>query len=186
MLYSNLVTISLFKFFFLGLFIGRRNGFYYLSNTTATNFPFPASLLLVLAPIFVYGRCSIMLIASVVLSDEYIYVNVSGCRRHHSGFRIFTHPLIWWNKMCFLSLFQVHYSFTFQRNLHFNLIFKVEDSSYLGGRVTRNVIQLWMLCCHVQVPCYYTDAERRSLIDAAQIAGLNCLRLMNETTAGWL
>lgn len=35
-----------------------------------------------------------------------------------------------------------------------------------------------------QVPCYYTDAERRSVVDAAQIAGLNCLRLMNETTAG--
>uniref|UniRef100_A0A3P9KM85 Heat shock protein 4b n=1 Tax=Oryzias latipes TaxID=8090 RepID=A0A3P9KM85_ORYLA len=33
------------------------------------------------------------------------------------------------------------------------------------------------------VPCYYTDAERRSVVDAAQIAGLNCLRLMNETTA---
>uniref|UniRef100_A0A8C6KPX1 Heat shock protein 4b n=1 Tax=Nothobranchius furzeri TaxID=105023 RepID=A0A8C6KPX1_NOTFU len=37
--------------------------------------------------------------------------------------------------------------------------------------------------CVVSVPCYYTDAERRSVIDAAQIAGLNCLRLMNETTA---
>lgn len=23
------------------------------------------------------------------------------------------------------------------------------------------------------------------MLDAAQIAGLNCLRLMNETTAGW-
>ncbi|XP_052010786.1 heat shock 70 kDa protein 4b [Xyrauchen texanus] len=37
--------------------------------------------------------------------------------------------------------------------------------------------------CVISVPCYYTDAERRSVIDAAQIAGLNCLRLMNETTA---
>uniref|UniRef100_A0AAR2KWS8 Heat shock protein 4b n=1 Tax=Pygocentrus nattereri TaxID=42514 RepID=A0AAR2KWS8_PYGNA len=35
----------------------------------------------------------------------------------------------------------------------------------------------------IKVPCYYTDAERRSVLDAAQIAGLNCLRLMNETTA---
>uniref|UniRef100_A0A665WDH8 Heat shock 70 kDa protein 4-like n=1 Tax=Echeneis naucrates TaxID=173247 RepID=A0A665WDH8_ECHNA len=35
----------------------------------------------------------------------------------------------------------------------------------------------------IKVPCYYTDAERRSVVDAAQIAGLNCLRLMNETTA---
>ncbi|XP_074504506.1 heat shock 70 kDa protein 4b isoform X2 [Sebastes fasciatus] len=40
-----------------------------------------------------------------------------------------------------------------------------------------------MLFCCNQVPCYYTDAERRSVVDAAQIAGLNCLRLMNETTA---
>lgn len=36
----------------------------------------------------------------------------------------------------------------------------------------------------LQVPSYFTDAERRSVMDAAQIAGLNCLRLMNETTAG--
>ncbi|MBN3302496.1 HSP74 protein, partial [Amia calva] len=37
--------------------------------------------------------------------------------------------------------------------------------------------------CVISVPCFYTDAERRSVVDAAQIAGLNCLRLMNETTA---
>lgn len=37
--------------------------------------------------------------------------------------------------------------------------------------------------CVISVPCFFTDAERRSVIDAAQIAGLNCLRLMNETTA---
>jgi len=35
-----------------------------------------------------------------------------------------------------------------------------------------------------QVPSYFTDVERRSVMDAAQVAGLNCLRLMNETTAG--
>ncbi|XP_063046115.1 heat shock 70 kDa protein 4b [Engraulis encrasicolus] len=37
--------------------------------------------------------------------------------------------------------------------------------------------------CVISIPSYYTDAERRSVLDAAQIAGLNCLRLMNETTA---
>uniref|UniRef100_A0A3Q4GMM4 Heat shock protein 4a n=1 Tax=Neolamprologus brichardi TaxID=32507 RepID=A0A3Q4GMM4_NEOBR len=37
--------------------------------------------------------------------------------------------------------------------------------------------------CVISVPSYFTDAERRSVMDAAQIAGLNCLRLMNETTA---
>lgn len=35
-----------------------------------------------------------------------------------------------------------------------------------------------------QVPSFFTDAERRSVMAAAQIAGLNCLKLMNETTAG--
>ncbi|XP_044136774.1 heat shock 70 kDa protein 4 [Bufo gargarizans] len=37
--------------------------------------------------------------------------------------------------------------------------------------------------CVVAVPCFFTDAERRSVMDATQIAGLNCLRLINETTA---
>lgn len=37
--------------------------------------------------------------------------------------------------------------------------------------------------CVISVPSYYTDAERRALLDAAQITGLNCLKLMNETTA---
>ncbi|XP_054611871.1 heat shock 70 kDa protein 4a [Dunckerocampus dactyliophorus] len=37
--------------------------------------------------------------------------------------------------------------------------------------------------CVISVPCFFTDAERRSVMNAAQIAGLNCLRLMNETTA---
>ena len=37
--------------------------------------------------------------------------------------------------------------------------------------------------CVVSVPCYMTDAERRAMLDASQIAGLNCLKLMNETTA---
>ncbi|KAJ9636695.1 adenyl-nucleotide exchange factor sse1 [Coniosporium tulheliwenetii] len=32
-------------------------------------------------------------------------------------------------------------------------------------------------------PAWYTDAQRRSLLDATEIAGLKCLRLMNETTA---
>ncbi|XP_068187462.1 heat shock 70 kDa protein 4a [Antennarius striatus] len=37
--------------------------------------------------------------------------------------------------------------------------------------------------CVISVPSYFTDVERRSVMDAAQIAGLNCLRLMNETSA---
>jgi len=37
-------------------------------------------------------------------------------------------------------------------------------------------------------PVWYTDAQRRGLLDAAEIAGLKCLRLINDTTAtalGW-
>jgi len=37
--------------------------------------------------------------------------------------------------------------------------------------------------CVITVPFFYTNAERKALLDAAQIAGLNVLRLMNETTA---
>jgi heat shock protein 4 len=32
-------------------------------------------------------------------------------------------------------------------------------------------------------PVWYTDAQRRAIIDAADIAGLKCLRLMNDNTA---
>uniref|UniRef100_A0A8C5RNK2 Heat shock 70 kDa protein 4L n=1 Tax=Laticauda laticaudata TaxID=8630 RepID=A0A8C5RNK2_LATLA len=37
--------------------------------------------------------------------------------------------------------------------------------------------------CVISIPSFFTDAERRSVIAAVQVAGLNCLRLMNETTA---
>ena len=35
----------------------------------------------------------------------------------------------------------------------------------------------------LSVPVYYTEKERYSMLAAAKIAGLNCLRLMDETTA---
>jgi len=35
----------------------------------------------------------------------------------------------------------------------------------------------------ISVPSWYTDAQRRSLLDAAEISGLKVLRLINETTA---
>uniref|UniRef100_A0A0B6ZQN1 Uncharacterized protein n=1 Tax=Arion vulgaris TaxID=1028688 RepID=A0A0B6ZQN1_9EUPU len=35
----------------------------------------------------------------------------------------------------------------------------------------------------VSVPTFYTDVERRALLDACQLAGLNCLRILNDTTA---
>lgn len=35
----------------------------------------------------------------------------------------------------------------------------------------------------ISVPCYYTDTQRRAVLDAAEIANLNPLRLINDTTA---
>lgn len=35
----------------------------------------------------------------------------------------------------------------------------------------------------IAVPGWYTDVQRRAVLDAANIAGLNCLRLINDTTA---
>jgi heat shock 70kDa protein 4 len=40
--------------------------------------------------------------------------------------------------------------------------------------------------CVVAVPTYYTEAERYAMLNATQIAGVNCLRVMNETTAAAL
>ncbi|KAK6630381.1 hypothetical protein RUM44_005048 [Polyplax serrata] len=37
--------------------------------------------------------------------------------------------------------------------------------------------------CVISVPSFYTQAERKALLDAAHIAGLNVLRLFNETTS---
>lgn len=37
--------------------------------------------------------------------------------------------------------------------------------------------------CVISVPSFFTDAERRSVLHAAQIVGLNCLRLINDMTA---
>jgi len=38
--------------------------------------------------------------------------------------------------------------------------------------------------CVVSVPSYYAERQRRAMLDAVAMAGLNCLRLMNDTTAG--
>jgi heat shock protein 4 len=37
--------------------------------------------------------------------------------------------------------------------------------------------------CVLAVPTFYTEPERHAMLDAAQIAGWNCLRLLNDTTA---
>ncbi|XP_061551478.1 heat shock 70 kDa protein 4L [Phycodurus eques] len=56
------------------------------------------------------------------------------------------------------------------------LLSKLKETS--EGALKKPVVD-----CVVSVPCFFTDAERRSVLDATQIAGLNCLRLINDTTA---
>lgn len=38
----------------------------------------------------------------------------------------------------------------------------------------------------VSVPSYFSDSERRAMLDSCQIAGLNCLKIMSDTTAAAL
>lgn len=49
--------------------------------------------------------------------------------------------------------------------------------------ISETALQTIVNDCVISVPSYYTQAERQALLDAAQIAGLNVLRLFNETTA---
>jgi heat shock 70kDa protein 1/2/6/8 len=50
-------------------------------------------------------------------------------------------------------------------------------SSYLKTKITKTVIT---------VPAYFNDAQRQATKDAATIAGLDCLRIINEPTAAAL
>ena len=51
---------------------------------------------------------------------------------------------------------------------------KIIAESDHGAKVTDSVIS---------VPVFFTDPQRRAVLDAAQIAGLNVMRLLHETTA---
>ncbi|XP_008579836.1 PREDICTED: heat shock 70 kDa protein 4L [Galeopterus variegatus] len=48
---------------------------------------------------------------------------------------------------------------------------------------SENALKKPVADCVISIPSFFTDAERRSVMAAVQVAGLNCLRLMNETTA---
>lgn len=51
---------------------------------------------------------------------------------------------------------------------------KTTTEKELGGRMSDAAISC---------PGYFTDAQRRALLAASEIAGINCVRLVNETTA---
>lgn len=52
----------------------------------------------------------------------------------------------------------------------------------LRGTASRN-LKAPVTDCVISVPSYFTDCQRKEMLTAAQIVGLNCLKLMNETTA---
>lgn len=47
-------------------------------------------------------------------------------------------------------------------------------------------LYLLFIISHPQVPSYFTDSQRRALLDSSAVAGFNCLRLFNDTTAAAL
>lgn len=49
--------------------------------------------------------------------------------------------------------------------------------------ISETALQTVINDCVISVPSYFTQPERIALLDAAKIAGLNVLRLFNETTA---
>ena len=54
---------------------------------------------------------------------------------------------------------------------------KSDAESYLGDKVDGAV---------VTVPAYFNEAQRKSTMDAGQIAGLNVIGIINEPTAASL
>lgn len=62
-------------------------------------------------------------------------------------------------------------------------VISVSDGPSLTSSGTERLSRTNLRCLS-QVPSFFTDVERRSVFDATQIAGLNCLRLINDTTAG--
>ncbi|KAI1386140.1 heat shock protein Hsp88 [Hypoxylon trugodes] len=53
-------------------------------------------------------------------------------------------------------------------------------------QTTQNELRLPVSDLVISVPAWFTDVQRRSLLDAAEIAGLKLLRVMNDTTAAAL
>merc|ERR1719238_918600 len=49
--------------------------------------------------------------------------------------------------------------------------------------VSENWTQSRVVDVVLSVPSYFNDFQRQAMLDASEIAGLNCLRLMNEHTA---
>jgi len=80
--------------------------------------------------------------------------------------------------------------------LRFELQYKGETHRFTAEQiVAMHLTMLKQLCTRagagmsdvvISVPAYFTEVERRALLDAAAIADVKCVRLMNDTTASAL
>lgn len=79
-------------------------------------------------------------------------------------------------------------------NVGFTVNYKGEEVTYSATQIMamyltkmRETAEMWCQAkvsdVVLSVPSYFSDFQRQAMIDAADIAGLNCLRLMNEHTA---
>ncbi len=50
-------------------------------------------------------------------------------------------------------------------------------------QIVTNNTNIGVTDCVVSVPGYYTEKERHAMLDATRIAGLNCLKIMDDTAA---
>jgi molecular chaperone DnaK (HSP70) len=65
-------------------------------------------------------------------------------------------------------------------------IFTIEQIVAYFLTKLKNFYEIADIACKdivISVPSYFSNVERQSLLDAAEIAGLKCLRLINESTA---
>lgn len=76
-------------------------------------------------------------------------------------------------------LLQIEYGLYSPEEISSMLLNKMKQmaSDYLKQEITKAVIT---------VPAYFNDAQRQATKDAAEIAGLNCVRIINEPTAAAL
>ncbi|XP_067891817.1 heat shock 70 kDa protein 4L-like [Heterodontus francisci] len=113
---------------------------------------------------------------------------IQGFKRMHG--RVFDDPFVQAEKSKLIYELQKMPSDSVGIKVHYmneERIFAIEQIT--GMLLTKlketseNALKKPVTDCVISVPSFFTDAERRSVIAAAEIAGLNCLRLMNDTTA---
>lgn len=80
--------------------------------------------------------------------------------------------------------------------LGFEVRYRGEKKTFVPEQIVAMILQKLHQNCKkigighndmvISCPSYYTEQERKALLDAAKIAGINCVRLLNESTANVL